>query len=173
MKRNILVTAATALVLAFSLNNARAQADAAPAALAPVTNAAPAPGSTFQNNLTRLPAGDSNQQGGALPGPQQFQRMPPTRFRQPHQAYNRALGDLRMVKMELEHADGDLGGHKASAIEACDKAIQELTAVEKSLPTPPSPRQPGLPPNGQAPTPTPLRAAPPSPAAAPGAPPQP
>lgn len=171
MKRNMFVAAGTALVLAFSLNNSQAQNDAPPAALAPVTNAAP-PVSSFQNNLNRIRANDANPPPGALPGagPQQFQRMPPPRFRQPHLAYNRALGDLRMVKLELEHAQGDLGGHKDSAIEACNKAIQELTAVMKSLPQPPPPQQPLQPPFGGTPTPTPLRAAPP---ATPAAPPQP
>jgi hypothetical protein len=178
MKRNILVTVGTALVLAFSLSNSRAQNDTPAPTPALVTNLPAPPASSFQNNLNRIRTNDAGQPQGALPGgpgSQQFQRMPPGRFRQPHLAYNRALGDLRMVKMELERAEGDLGGHKTSAIEACEKAIQELTAVVKSLPVPPPAQQPGQPPSRGFPTPapTPLNSAPPSPAAAPGAPPQP
>ncbi len=175
MKRNLCIAGGIALVLAFGLNDSRAQNDAPAPTPALVTNQ-PAPAtSTFQNNLTRIPPDKSNQPPGAVPGvpgPTQFQRMPPARFRQTHPVFNRAVGDLRMVKMELEHSQGDLGGHKDSAIEACDKAIQELTAVIKALPQPPPAQQPGQPPSGGLPTPapTPLRTAPP---AAPTAPAQP
>jgi hypothetical protein len=53
----------------------------------------------------------------------------------------RALNDLRMVKAELQRSQDDFGGHKDSALEACDKAMQELEAVMKAAPPQPSPVQ--------------------------------
>jgi hypothetical protein len=149
MKRNMLVAAGIALILAFSLNNSQAQNDAPP----------PGPG-------------PAPRQPGPVPdgtNQPQFQRMPPPRFGRQRPVFGRALADLKMAKMELQHAQGDLGGHKDSAMEACDKAIQELAAVMKSLPQPPPAQrpiqpaggtpQPGSPPG--VPTPPPAAGAPP------------
>jgi hypothetical protein len=149
MKRNMLVAAGVALVLAFSLNNSWSQNDPPAPEVAQATAPSPAPAPAFQNN----------------PGSNQFQRMPPPRFRQGRPAFARTLSDLRMMKTELQHLQGDFGGHKESAIEACDKAMQELAAVMKSLPPPPSPQRPIQPPSGA--TPPPPESAPPAPAAPP------
>jgi hypothetical protein len=170
MKRNIIVAAGIALILAFSVKDSRAQNDAPAPAPVPATNQAPGPTITFQNNLNRAPADNPNQPLAPAPvGPNQpaFQRMPPPRFRQPRPLFSRALSDLRAVKMELQRAEGDLGGHKDSAIEACDKATQELMAVMKALPPMPSPVRPGRPAAGTPPSPSPLQT--PPPAAAPPA----
>ena len=174
MKRNMIVAAGIALVLAFSLKNSKAQNDAPAPAPLPATNQAPGAGSTFQNNPTRLPVDNANQPPAPAPGapnPQPFQRMPPPRFRQPRPVFSRALSDLRAVKMELQRAEGDLGGHKESAIEACDKATAELLAAMKALPPTPSPVRPGPAPFPGTPSPTPLQTAPPAPAPAPAVPP--
>jgi hypothetical protein len=53
----------------------------------------------------------------------------------------RTMNDLRMVKADLQRSQDDFGGHKNSAIEACEKAMQELDAVMKAIPPQPSPQQ--------------------------------
>jgi hypothetical protein len=180
MKKNMLVAAGIALVLAFSLNTSRAQNDAPPPGPAPATNQPLAPANAFQNGLNHFAADNPNQPPpGAFPAGSnqpQMQRLPPPRFRQPRTIYARTLSDLRAVKIELQHSPDDLGGHKDSAIEACDKAILELTAVMKALPPPPSPQRPMPPPGGPLPSPAAPQVAPPATppaAAAPPAPPQP
>ena len=74
----------------------------------------------------------------------------PPRARQPRMFVQRALGDLKQVKMALQGSQEDYGGHKESAIAACDKALEELDAVMKAMPqpTPPSQRA-GQPPGAQ------------------------
>jgi hypothetical protein len=47
--------------------------------------------------------------------------------------YRQASSVLKRAKMELQRATDDFDGHRQSAIEACDKAIQELDAVQKSI----------------------------------------
>jgi hypothetical protein len=74
--------------------------------------------------------------------------MPP-RARQPRMFVQRALGDLKQVKMALQGSQEDFGGHKDSAIAACDKALEELDAVMKAMPHPTPPQRPGVPPGGQ------------------------
>src|SRR5271167_1106122 len=104
MKRNMLIAAGITLVLAFAVKDSQAQNDTPAPTPALVTNQPAPPASAFQNNLNRIRTDDAGQPPGALPGgtPQpQLQRMPPPRFRQPHVAFNRAIGDLRMVKLEL------------------------------------------------------------------------
>jgi hypothetical protein len=82
----------------------------------------------------------------------------------------RALNDLRMVKAELQRSQDDFGGHKDSALEACDKAMLELEAVMKaSQQTSPQPN-PQLPGGGTPPPPS-VRMAPPAAAPTPAAPP--
>jgi hypothetical protein len=61
----------------------------------------------------------------------------------------RALADLKQVKMSLQGAQEDFGGHKDSAIAACDKALEELDAVLKAMPAPIPPQRPGVPPGAQ------------------------
>jgi hypothetical protein len=98
----MLVAAGIALVLAFSLDNSQAQ-----------TNAAPAPPPTV-----------------AVAPPKPAMRPQP-RFRQPQPVYARAISDLRVAKMQLQRSTNDFEGHKDSAIQACDKAMEELQAVMK------------------------------------------
>jgi hypothetical protein len=135
MKRNTLIMAGIALVLAFCLHNSHAQ-----------TTNAPAPG-----------------QPGLVPAPPPGQRPMPQRPHQPRIFINRALNDLRMVKAELQRSQDDFGGHKESALEACDKAMLELEAVMKATPAPqPSPVQnPQSPAGGTLPPPT-VRMSPPA-----------
>jgi hypothetical protein len=71
--------------------------------------------------------------------------MPP-RPRQPRIFVQRAVADLRQVKMVLQNSQEDFGGHKESAIEACDKALAELEAVMKAIPQPTPPQRPAPPP---------------------------
>ena len=42
---------------------------------------------------------------------------------------------LRRAKLELQHAKDTLNGHQQTAIEACDKAIEELEFVVRSTGT--------------------------------------
>jgi hypothetical protein len=149
MKRKILIMAGIGLMLAFSQNNSQAQTTNVPVVgPAPI---APSP----------LPPG---------------QRFPGPRTRQPRVFIPRVLNDLRMMKAQLQRSQDDFGGHKDSAIEACDKALLELDAVLKASPPLPSPQQTGQPlPGGTVPPPLPLRVAPsvpPAPSVQP-APPQP
>jgi hypothetical protein len=146
MKRITLILAGIGLVLAFCVNNS-------PAQVANVPAPAPAP---------------------SAPVPPPGDKMRPMRPRQPRLFITRAMNDLRMVKTELQRSQDDFGGHKDSAIEACDKAMQELQEVLKASPPPPSPQQP--PPAAGAPQPPPLRTAPPAagtPQGQPQSPPQP
>jgi hypothetical protein len=89
----------------------------------------------------------------------------------------RAQADLKQVKMALQGSQDDFGGHKESAIAACEKALEELDAVMKAMPQPTPPPQragvpPGaqyqqnlspLPPGGATPTPAPVAPAPKTP----------
>src|ERR1700733_16139740 len=113
MKRNMIMAAGTALVLALSLNNSQAQNDAP----------APAP----------VPAAPSVQPVAPVPGqpPSLGPRPMPPRMRQPRMAVQMALRDLRQVKMVLQGSQEDFGGHKDTAIEACDKATAELEEIMK------------------------------------------
>jgi len=128
MKKNMLIAAGIAMVLAIGLDNPQAQTNAAPAP--PVAGPATAPG----------------------PGMRQ-----PGRPRQPQPpVYARAINDLRMAKMQLQRSPGDFEGHKDSAIQACDKAMEELQAVMKIVMaeqqkahTPPPGQAPGQPPATQ------------------------
>jgi hypothetical protein len=54
--------------------------------------------------------------------------------------------DLKQVKLALQGAQEDFGGHKDSAIAACDKALEELDAVMKTMPAPAPPQRLGQPP---------------------------
>ena len=65
----------------------------------------------------------------------------PMRGRQPRTFVQRALLDLKQVKMTLQGSQEDYGGHKDSAIAACDKALEELDAVLKAMPQPTPPPQ--------------------------------
>jgi hypothetical protein len=148
MKRNIFVVTGIALALASSLNTSWAQ-DAAPAANQPAP-----PASGNQSIPVHFASDPAGQPPSPAPiGTNQTPRLPPARMRQGRPVFTRALSDLRMAKLELQRTEGDLGGHKQSALEACDKALQELAEVIKALPTPPPPQRPVPPPAATAPPP--------------------
>ena len=46
--------------------------------------------------------------------------------RERHPAIRRAIAALRAARNDLEHADHDFGGHRVEAMEAVDRAIQQL-----------------------------------------------
>jgi len=119
------------MVLALCLNDIRGQ-DQAPVP-APAQPTAPAPNQPF-------PPG---------PGPRPMPRPMPARPGQPRMYVQRALAELRRVKTSLQGSQEDYGGHKDSAIAACDKALEELDAVMKAMPVPTPPQRPGMPPGAQ------------------------
>lgn len=98
-----------------------------------------------------LPPPSSPRPPNGYPG---YPGMPPGRLRAPGTfIYMRTLGDLRMVKREMQRASNDFGGHRDSAIAACDKAIEEIQAVQAAVqasmphrppmaPVPPQPTPP-------------------------------
>jgi hypothetical protein len=45
---------------------------------------------------------------------------------EPHPEIREALGSLRRAKEHMEHAAHDFGGHRVEAIEATNRAIQQL-----------------------------------------------
>ena len=51
---------------------------------------------------------------------------------QRHPELHKAMRKLRAAKQDLEKATKDYGGHKAKAIEAIDKALEELKAAVDS-----------------------------------------
>ncbi len=55
--------------------------------------------------------------------------MPNFRGRQGRE-YQQTIFFLRNSKSQLEHSTNDFGGHRQAAIDACDKALQELQAVQ-------------------------------------------
>jgi hypothetical protein len=138
MKRNFLVVVVIALgtLLGLELSDSNAQTTNAPSpSLAPAP-AQPAPGTP--------------------PPP----RMPPfpRRPQGPAMVFQRTIFSLRQARVQLEKADSDFGGHKQSAIDACDKAMEELAAVMKATPPMPQaapPVQPGTPVQGATPQPAP------------------
>jgi hypothetical protein len=75
--------------------------------------------------------------------------MPMPRARQPRFAVQAALRDLQQVKTTLQNSQDDFGGHRDAALAACDKAVEELTAVMKAMPAPtPPPQRAGVRPGG-------------------------
>jgi hypothetical protein len=48
-----------------------------------------------------------------------------------HPAIRRAIFALKAAKSDLEHADHDFGGHRAAAVQECDKAIAQLQEALK------------------------------------------
>ncbi len=110
MKKNILLLAAIALMgtMTLALNELRAQ------------NAPPSPGAPTSPGFTPGP-------GQGRPG------MPPGFRGRPGGRYGQTIMFLRMSKAELERSTDDFDGHRQSAIEAVDKAMQELQAVQTSI----------------------------------------
>ena len=51
--------------------------------------------------------------------------------RERHPKMHGAIGALEAAKAELEHADGDFGGHKKDAIESVDNALKQLRLALK------------------------------------------
>lgn len=106
MKRTLLVVAgiAGAGVLFLWPSNARAQ-----------TNAAPAPPSAQQ-----APGQPLGPDGTPIVRRPRVQGLPMA---------SRAIMELNQVKAQMEGSTNDFGGHRESCIAACDKAIEELSAV--------------------------------------------
>jgi hypothetical protein len=48
-----------------------------------------------------------------------------------HPRIRGAIRALEAAKLELQHADHDFGGHRAAALEECDKAIAQLQEALK------------------------------------------
>jgi hypothetical protein len=46
--------------------------------------------------------------------------------REGHPNIRRAINALRTARNDLEHADHDFGGHRAEAMQAIDRAIEQL-----------------------------------------------
>ena len=105
MKKNILLIAALVLFAtgALTLNNLRAQT-APTGAGQPVS---PPPGNP----------------GGRPGGPPGFRRGPGANN------YHGIANALKRVKADLEKSKDDFDGHRQSAIDACEKAAQDLEAV--------------------------------------------
>jgi len=128
MNRNTMIAAGTALLLAFFTNNSQGQ------------NAAPASAPTLAPAQPLAP----NQ---PLPAMRQMPRpIPP-----PRSVVSRTLLDLRQMKAMLEASKEDFGGHKASALEAVEKARLECEAVMKAMPAPQQPMRRTFQPPGAAP----------------------
>jgi hypothetical protein len=123
MKRNTMIAAGTALVLALFTHTSQAQNDAPATQPTPATPPAVAPAQPV------------------APGPGQRPMPMPPRPRQPRFAVQAALRDLQQVKATLQNSQDDFGGHRDSALAACDKAVEELTAVMKAMPAPTPPPQ--------------------------------
>jgi hypothetical protein len=106
MKKNMLLIVAIALVgtVTLTLNSLRAQNGPPPGAPPPSSGQAMPP--------------------GMHPGPNRGR---------PGSSYAIAIMQLRRVKMDLERSKEDYDGHRQTAIDACDKALQELEAVHKSI----------------------------------------
>jgi hypothetical protein len=113
MKKNMLRAATMTLIAALTLtvNSLRAQDT-------------PPPGGP--------PAGGPPP-GQQAPPPNMRQGMRPGMRGRPDIIYRQASSILKRAKMDLERATEDFDGHRQSAIDACDKAIQELDAVQKAI----------------------------------------
>jgi hypothetical protein len=46
--------------------------------------------------------------------------------REPHPEIRKAIAALERAKRDLQHASHDFGGHRADALAACDRAIEQL-----------------------------------------------
>jgi hypothetical protein len=58
-------------------------------------------------------------------------RFPGFRSTPQHQSFRAAVMALRRAKLELQHSKDTFNGHQQTAIDACDKAIQELEIVAR------------------------------------------
>jgi hypothetical protein len=58
---------------------------------------------------------------------------PAARARNEIMLYRRTASYLKNAKQQLQRSTEDYNGHRQSAIDACDKAMQELTAVAQSI----------------------------------------
>ena len=71
---------------------------------------------------------------GQAPPPGMRPGGPPPGFRgRPGASYRQAIGILKRAKADLERSKEDFDGHRQSAMDACDKAMQELQAVQDSI----------------------------------------
>lgn len=103
MKKNILIIAAVvAGIMLISWNDSRAQQTPPPAGPPTISHGPP---------------------GGMRPIPPGFRGRAGARYMQ-------TIMFLKMSKAELQHATEDFDGHRQTAMDACDKAIAELEAVQ-------------------------------------------
>jgi hypothetical protein len=111
MKKNILLIIAIALVgsVTLTMSSLRAQNDAPPAGAPP--QGAP-------------PAGQPPQ------GPRTGFAGPRGR---PTMGYRQVIFMLKRTKADLERSKEDYDGHRQTALDAVDKAVQELEAVQASI----------------------------------------
>jgi len=52
--------------------------------------------------------------------------------REHHPEIHQAIAALEKAKHHLEHAEHDFGGHRREAVEACERAIQQLRLALES-----------------------------------------
>jgi hypothetical protein len=64
--------------------------------------------------------------GGATQAPARPQAGAKAAAREPHPRIRGAITALQRAKSDLQHASHDFGGHRADALAAVDKAIEQL-----------------------------------------------
>jgi hypothetical protein len=84
----------------------------------PALAAAPIPSTSIPPTLTVRPI--------LVLAPRQGIPIRPTAPRERHPELRRAITSLERAKYALQHANHDFGGHRADALAATDKAIEQL-----------------------------------------------
>ncbi len=67
----------------------------------------------------------------ALPSVFAEANVAPTPMAEHHPAIRKAIDALEEAKADLKRADHDFGGHRAAALEECDRAIMQLREALK------------------------------------------
>jgi len=65
----------------------------------------------------------------AVPAPAATETAKPAKHHEHHSDLHKAMRKLKDAREDLQKAAKDFGGHKMKAIEAIDKAIEELKAA--------------------------------------------
>lgn len=76
--------------------------------------------------ITPAPAAPNNAKAPAAPATSALPAAATATPAEPHPEIREALGSLRHAKEHLEHAAHDFGGHRVEAVEAINRAIQQL-----------------------------------------------
>lgn len=84
----------------------------------PALAAAPIPSTSMPPTLTVSPV--------LVVAPQQATPIRKTTARERHPEIRRAITSLQRARYALQHANHDFGGHRADALAATDKAIEQL-----------------------------------------------